>query len=129
MTILQIAFSFKLRPFKKPRDNKIEVLNEAIYYTVLALCFSFTYYNDNLDSMQVIGHVVNLLIYCMLALNVSVMIMATSILIFRLTKKFYIKSNAKYKNKQLNEFKIKKAAQLKAAAASRVFPVAEAKLI
>ncbi len=79
--------------------------------------------------MQVIGHVVNLLIYCMLALNVSVMIMATSILIYRLAKKFYIKSNAKYKNKQLNEFKIKKAAQLKAAAASRVFPVAEAKLI
>ena len=76
--------------------------------------------------MQVIGHVVNLLIYCMLALNVSVMIMATSILIFRLTKKFYIKSNAKYKNKQLNEFKIKKAAQLKAASASRVFPVTEA---
>jgi hypothetical protein len=109
-SIFQIAYSFKLRPLKEPRDNKIEVLNEAIYYTVLALCFSFTYYNDNLDSMQVIGHVVNSLIYCMLALNVSVMIMATSILIFRLAKKFYLKSNAKYKIKKLNEFKIKKAA-------------------
>jgi hypothetical protein len=83
MSIIQMAFSINLRSFKEPLMNKIEFLNEAIYYTVLALCFSFTYYNSDEQSMYIIGFIVNSFIYCMLALNLLVILMSTLIFIYR----------------------------------------------
>jgi hypothetical protein len=65
----------------------------------------------------------------MIAINASVSLTATLVLIYRFQKKFYFKYKAGKKIRELNELKIKKAAQLKAVAASRVFPDAEAKRI
>jgi hypothetical protein len=101
MSIIQMAFSINLRPFKEPLMNKIEFLNEAIYYTVLALCFSFTYYNSDEQFIDFIGFIVNSFIYCMLALNLLVILMSTLIFIYRFAKKIHLKYEAKKKIKEI----------------------------
>lgn len=69
MSIFVASNNIANRPYIDQMMNKIDAINEIIYYILLALSFSFTMNNDDEESKTVIGELWNGLLIGMMGFN------------------------------------------------------------
>jgi hypothetical protein len=69
MSILVAGNNIANRPYLDQNMNKIDAINEIVYYLLLAFSFSFTLNNSDEESKSVIGEVWNALLLAMMGFN------------------------------------------------------------
>ena len=76
MNILVIVEGNNLHnnPYLNPVINRLNFLNEIVYYTLLAFSHAFTNFNPEEDSKMYIGILVNALVILMIGVNVAVIV-------------------------------------------------------
>ena len=70
-------------PYLNPVINRLNFLNEMVYFTVLAFSHAFTNFNPEEDSKMLIGILVNTLVIFMIGVNVAVIVFDSSYVLCR----------------------------------------------